>query len=65
MKVFIITARSWNGRASFEGSSEDVSNTGEAFFNEEEARRVVNERNKARGNSTYEIEYDFEEVEVQ
>lgn len=59
MKVFVITENSWNGEYDV------ISNTGEAFFNEEEARRVVNERNKARGNSTYAIEYDFEEVEVQ
>lgn len=65
MKIYVITASDWNGRASFEaGSSEDLSITGEAFFSKEEAERVVDERNKARGNSSYATTYDYEEVGV-
>lgn len=65
MKVYVITANSWNGCASFEaGGSDHVSVTGEAFFKKEDAQRVVDERNKARGNSSYATIYDYEEVEV-
>lgn len=57
MKVFIITANSWNGE------HDVVGNTGEAFFNESDAAAVVTERN-AKATSSYHTKYDYEEVEV-
>lgn len=59
MKVYVITGKSWNGEYDV------ISNTGEAFASEDKAQEVVNERNKARGNSSYATFYDYEEVEVQ
>lgn len=54
MKVFIVTAKSWD---------DSVRNTGEAFFNESDAASFVDERN-AKATSSYHTKYDYEEVEV-
>lgn len=57
MKIFVITSNSWNGEFDCVGV------TGEAFFDEKEASRVVSERN-SKVTSSYATTYDYHEVEV-
>jgi hypothetical protein len=58
MKIYVITAKSWNGEHDVTGV------VGRAFFDEEKANAWVQEMN-AKRQSAYWDEYDYEEVEVE
>ncbi len=58
MKMYVITANSWNGE------SDQISVVGRAFYSKEKAEAWVQEMNSKRF-SSYSTEYDYEEVEVE
>jgi hypothetical protein len=57
MKIFVITANSWNGE------HDVISVEGLAFYSEEEAIAWVKERNLKR-TSSYSPEYEYQVIEV-